>query len=110
VARGLAWGDIRLVAFGKPDKTRPALLLTRTPALGFLSTVTVAPITTTVRDVPSELRLGDAEGMKAICVAKLDSLQTIAKERLGRYVGRVDASRRRQIREALLFALELDED
>jgi mRNA interferase MazF len=109
MARGIAWGDVRLVEFGRPDKTRPALILTRTPALGFLHTVTVAPITTTIRDVPTELRLGEAEGMKRPCVAKLDALQTISQDRIGRYVGCVEPRHKRQIREALLFALELDE-
>lgn len=109
MARGLAWGDIRLVDFGHPDKTRPALILTRTPALSFLRTATVAPITTTIRDIPTELRLSQAEGMKTVCVAKLDALQTISKHRIGRYVGSVGPKHKTKIREALLFALELDE-
>ena len=109
MAGTLAWGDIRLVDFGRPDKTRPALILTRTPALGFLRTVTVAPITTTIRDIPTELRLSQAEGMKSPCVAKLDALQTISKDRIGRCVGSVDRGQKLLIREALLFALELDE-
>jgi mRNA interferase MazF len=109
MARGIAWGDVRLVDFGRPDKTRPALILTRTPALGFLHTVTVAPITTTIRDVPTELRLGEVEGMKRPCVAKLDALQTISRDRIGRYVGCVEFRHKRQIRDAVLFALELDE-
>jgi mRNA interferase MazF len=109
MAGTLAWGEIRLVDFGRPDKTRPALILTRTSALGFLRTVTVAPITKTIRDIPTELRLSETEGMKTPCVAKLDAVQTISKERIGRYVGSIDRKHKSMIREALLFALELDE-
>ena len=109
MARGIAWGDIRLITFDRPDKTRPALVLTRTPAISFLNTLTVAPITQTIRDVPTELKLGEPEGLKAPSVAKLDALQTISKGRVGRYLGSVDPSQKSAIRRALLFALELDE-
>jgi mRNA interferase MazF len=109
LARGVAWGDIRLISFGRPDKTRPALILTRTRAISFLNALTVAPITTTMRDVPTELRLSEREGLKAPSVAKLDALQTVSKARIGRYLGSVDATHKTAIRSALLFALELDE-
>ncbi len=108
VARGLAWGDIRLVQFGRPDKTRPALVLNRTSALSFLSGVTVAPITRTIRGSPTELRLGPDHGLKEESVAKLDALQTVSKERIGRFVGSIRDDLKPTIRGALLFALELD--
>jgi mRNA interferase MazF len=100
---------VRLITFDRPDKTRPALVLTRTPAIGFLNALTVAPITQTIRDVPTELRVGEPEGLKAPSVAKLDALQTVSKARVGRYLGSVDARQKAAIRRALLFALELDE-
>ena len=109
MARGIAWGDIRLITFDRPDKTRPALVLTRTVAIGFLNTLTVAPITKTIRDVPTELLLGEREGLKTPSVAKLDALQTVSKTRVGRYLGCVDPAQRGAIRRALLFALDLDE-
>jgi mRNA interferase MazF len=108
VARGLAWGDIRLVEFGRPDKARPALVLTRTSAMGFLHAITVAPITTTIRRAPTELELDERHGLKTPSVAKLDALQTVSKKRLGRYLGAVGPEHKRAIASALLFALELD--
>jgi len=109
MARGLAWGDIRLITFDRPDKARPALVLTRTPAIAFLNALTVAPITRTIRDIPTELSLGESEGLKAPSVAKLDALQTVSKARVGRYLGSIERARKGAIRRALLFALELDE-
>ena len=82
-------------------------MLTRSSILPYLPTVTVAPITRTVRGIPTEIRLGVAEGLKVDSVASLDSLQTVASERLGRYLGSVGAQRKSEIRNALLFALEL---
>jgi mRNA-degrading endonuclease toxin of MazEF toxin-antitoxin module len=54
VADGIARGDVCLYEFAPPDKKRPVVVLTRNSAIGYLSTVTVAPITSTIRGVPSE--------------------------------------------------------
>jgi mRNA interferase MazF len=108
MARGLAWGDIRLVEFGSPDKTRPALVLTRASAVALLNAVTVAPITRTVRGIPTEVPLGEIEGLKVPSVANFDAVQTVAKHRVGRYLGTLAPRRRDEVRAALLFALELD--
>jgi mRNA interferase MazF len=97
-----------MIELGPPDKTRPGLVLNRTGALSFLSGVTVAPITRTIRGVPTELRLGTDHGLKEPSVAKLDALQTVARDRVGRFVGSVGPELKPRIREALLFALELD--
>ena len=56
--RRLTRGEVRFVRFPPPDKQRPALLLTRDSALAYLSRVTVAPIASTIRGVPSEVALG----------------------------------------------------
>jgi len=65
VAGRIARGDIRLYQFAPPDKNRPAVVLTRDSAIAYLSTVTVAPITSTIRGVPSEVVLSEEDGMKA---------------------------------------------
>jgi mRNA interferase MazF len=57
VASGVSRGDVRLYQFAPPDKKRPVVALTRDSAVPYLSTVTVAPITTTIRGVPSEVLL-----------------------------------------------------
>jgi mRNA interferase MazF len=109
MARGLAWGDLRLVELGAPDKRRPALVLTRTSAIPVLHAVTVAPVTRSVRGIPTELPLGQEAGLKEPSVANLDAIQTVSKKRVGRYLGSLAPGRSAELREALLFALGLDE-
>lgn len=108
MARGLSWGDIRLVSLGSPDKTRPAVVLTRSSAIPYMSAVTVAPITRTIRHLPTEVLIGVEEGLKQASAINFDHVQTISKERLGRYLGSVSPLRKREIAEAVQFALELE--
>jgi mRNA interferase MazF len=108
MARGLTWGDVRLVEFGRPDKTRPVLVLSRARAIEVLSAVMVAPITSTIRGNRAEVPLGTAEGLKGPSAAKLDALQTVEKKRLGRFLGSIAPERRAEIRRAVLFAMELE--
>jgi len=108
VARDIEWGDVRFVEFGRPDKRRPVLVLTRSSALAYLSAVTVAPITRTIRGIPTEVLLGTDEGLKVPSAANLDSLQTVSKARIGRYLGSLPLARRADVRDALLFAFGLD--
>jgi len=84
----IARGDIRLFDFAPPDKTRPAFVLTRDDAIGYLSGVTSAPITSTIRGVPSEVVLRDEDGRKAPCAVNLHNAVTVRQERLGRRVAR----------------------
>jgi len=98
-------GEIRLYQFARPDKQRPVVVLTRESAIGYLSNVTVAPITSTVRGVPSEVRLSEADGMKGECAVNLHNLVTVSKAHLGRRVAVLKAERMREIYEALGFAL-----
>lgn len=108
MARGLAWGDVRLVELGAPDKRRPALVLTRTSAIPFLHAVTVAPVTRSIRGIPTEIVLGSDAGLKERSAANLDAIQTVSKKRVGRYLGSLPADRKDELREALLFALGLE--
>jgi len=101
----LTRGEIRLYQFARPDKQRPVVVLTRESAIGYLSNVTVAPITSTVRGVPSEVRLSEADGMKGECAVNLHNLVTVSKAHLGRRVAVLKAERMREICEALGFAL-----
>ncbi len=61
-------GEIRWYTFKAPDKRRPVLILTRNSAISFLNSVTIAPITTTIRDIPTEVYLSPADGMLTECV------------------------------------------
>jgi mRNA interferase MazF len=98
-------GEVRLVRFRRPDKQRPALVLTRESALEFLNTVTIAPITSTIRGIPTEVVLGVEDGMKSACAVNLDHVQTIPAAALGRRVALLVPDRMSQVCIALAFAL-----
>lgn len=83
VARTLTRGDVHLYRFEQPDKQRPVLILTRDSAIGHLSTVTVAPISSTIRGVPSEVILGIEDGMKAPCAVNLGLVALLEAEEAG---------------------------
>jgi mRNA interferase MazF len=105
VAGGLERGEIRLYRFPPPHKQRPILVLTRDSAIGYLARVTVAPVTSTIRGVPSEVVLGTEDGMKQPCAVNLHNVVTVSKEHVGRRLARLDARRMREVCEALGFAL-----
>ena len=63
-------GEIRWYRFARPDKKRPVLILTRDSTLEFLGEVTVAPITSTVRQIPSEVILTAADGVPRDCAGR----------------------------------------
>jgi mRNA interferase MazF len=98
-------GEIRWYTFGAPDKRRPVLILTRDSVIGSLGELTVAPVTSTVRGIPSEVTLGAADGMPRDCAANLDHLQTVPKTRVGPVVATLRPERMIEVRAALLFAL-----
>ena len=105
VAGGLARGEVRLCSFPRPDKQRPVVVLTRESSIGLLSTVTVAPVTSTMRGVPSEIVLTEADGMKHPCAVNLHNLVTISKGHVGRRVAMLSSERMREICAAVGFAL-----
>jgi mRNA interferase MazF len=98
-------GEIRWYVFSRPDKKRPVLILTRDSALAFLGVVTVAPITSTIRDIPSEVLLTRADGLPKDCAVNLDHLQTVSKGKIGSLITTLSARKMQEIRPGLLFAL-----
>jgi len=105
MAQRLSRGDVHLCRFAPPDKQRPVLVLTREHAIGHLSSVTVAPITSTIRGVPSEVILNIDDGMKAPCAVNLHNAVTVSQQRLGRRLARLDARRMNEVCLALRFSL-----
>lgn len=105
MAGRIARGDVRLYEFSPPDKKRPVVVLTRNSAIQYLSTVTVAPIMSTIRGVPSEVALGEEDGMKADCAVNLHNAITVAQNRLEKRVAHLSSARKRQICAALGFAI-----
>ena len=108
MAGGIARGDVRLYQFASPDKQRPVVVLTRDSAVAYLATATVAPITSTIRGVPSEVVLSAEDGMKAPCAVNLHNAVTVAQQRLGRRVARLSSLRMAEICAALRFSLGCD--
>jgi mRNA interferase MazF len=98
-------GEVRLYSFAPPDKTRPVLVLTRASAVGYLSRITVAPITSAIRGVPSEVVIGPEEGMKQQCAVNLHNLVTVSKDNIGRRVAQLGEGRMQEVCRALAFAL-----
>jgi mRNA interferase MazF len=100
-------GEVRWYRFARPDKNRPVLVLTRDSALEFLGEVTVAPITSTVRDIPSEVALSAIDGVPRPCAVNLDHVQTVSRGRIGARITRLSPDRMRDVTRALRFALDL---
>ena len=99
-------GEVRWYAFARPDKKRPGVILTRDSVLEYLGEATIAPVTRTVRGIPSEVPLGPDDGMPEPCAVNLDHVQTVARGRVGALVTTLSTQRMAEIREALLFALD----
>lgn len=95
------WGEIE--GYGR----RPYLILSRTAALPVLSRIVCAPITRTIRDIPSEIALGPDDGMPLECAANFDNLATIPKANLTVRITHI-AHRSHEICQALDAALECD--
>jgi mRNA interferase MazF len=108
VAGRIARGDIRIYQFAPPDKKRPVVVLTRESAIPYLSTVTVAPITSTIRGVPSEVLLNEEDGMKTPCAVNLHNAVTVSQRRLGKRVAQLSSLRMSEICAALRFSLGCD--
>jgi len=102
-------GDVCWYTFKAPDKKRPALVLTRNSAIAVLNSVTIAPITSTIRSIPTEVILTIADGLPDTCAANFDNIQTVPKCNIGDRIARLTAQRMREAAVAVSFALGFDE-
>jgi mRNA interferase MazF len=98
-------GEVRWYKFAKPDKKRPIVILTRDSTLEFLGEVTIAPITSTIRDIPTEVLLTREDGMPRDCAVNLDHIQTVAKGKIGPLITTLSSVKMSELKSALLFAL-----
>ncbi|MDR1118781.1 MAG: type II toxin-antitoxin system PemK/MazF family toxin [Bifidobacteriaceae bacterium] len=97
--------SIVLVKLG--DKARPALVMTRTVAIPYLNQVTVAPVTSTVRGIGSEVRLGPPNGLDHECVASCDTIVSVPAELMGETVGFLLDSQEPELAQAISHAFDL---
>ena len=100
-------GEVRWYRFRAPDKKRPVLILSRASALEYLGEVTIAPVTSTIRDIPSEVILTENDGMPRECAINFDHIQTVSKGKIGPYITSLSQTRLAQTKTAILFALGL---
>jgi len=98
-------GEVRWYRFAKPDKKRPVVILTHDSALEFLGDVTVAPVTSRLRDIPTEVLLGPDHGLPQSCAVNLDHIQTVARAKVGALITTLTEAKMQELRGALLFAL-----
>lgn len=101
-------GDVYWYTFKEPDKRRPVVILTRESAIPYLTSLTIAPITTTIRSIPSEVVLTEDDGLFTDCAANCDNLQTIPKAKLGTFITHLSLTKMREVQDAIAFALGFD--
>jgi mRNA interferase MazF len=100
-------GEIRWYKFANPDKKRPVLILTRDSISEYLGEITVAPITSTIRDIPSEVFLSNADGMPRDCAVNCDHLQTVSKGKIGSLITSLPPVKMVDVGRAICFALDI---
>ena len=100
-------GEIRWYKFMPPDKKRPVLILTRDSVLEYLGEVTIAPITTTIRNIPSEVFLSKTDGMPQDCAVNCDHLQTVSKGKIGALITFLLLPKMVEVGRAIRFALDI---
>jgi len=100
-------GEVRWYKSNPPDKRRPVVILTRDSVLGYLDKVTVAFVTFTIRDIPTQVLLSEREGMPGECAINCDHVQTVAKGKIGPTITTLAADKMEEVRQAIAFALDL---
>jgi mRNA interferase MazF len=102
-------GDIYWYNFKRPDKRRPVLILTRQSAILFLTGITIAPITSTIRKIPTEVVLSESDGLFNECAVNLDNIQTVQKAKIDGFIAHLSVQKMSEVARAIEFALALDE-
>ena len=100
-------GEVRWYKFKHPDKKRPIVILTRNSILEYLGEVTIAPVTSTIRDIPSEVLLSRLDGMHNDCAINCDHIQTVSKSNVGSLITSLSKEKLSEVRDAINFALNL---
>ncbi len=98
-------GEVRWYRFGSPDKKRPVVILTRNSIIEFLGEITIAPITSVIRNIPSEVFLSMNDGMPKDCAVNLDHIQTVSKKKIGPLITALSEKKMSELHSAILFAL-----
>jgi len=102
-------GDVYWYTFRTPDKRRPILILTRSSAISYLTGITIVPLTTTIRGIPTEVLLTpEQDGVPETCVVNTDNIQTVQRANLETFITHLSREKMQQVRAAIEFALGFD--
>ena len=104
MVRAVNRSEIWMYQFKAPSKRRPVLVLTRQHVIGLLHWVMVAPITSTIHGVPSEVLIGIDEGLKRQSAVNLDNVQSVERSKLTNFIGTLDAATMHAVCRALAIA------
>lgn len=99
---------VREICLARLDKTRPVLVLTRDPARALMTKVTVAPITSTVKGLSSEVPVGRANGVDHDSAVSIDNALTIPADHLGRTLKFLTPEQERHLARAIVLAYDLE--
>ncbi len=99
---------MRAIHIARLDKARPVLILTREPVRPHLRTVTVAPITTTIRGLSSEVGVDATNGLTEPSVVSCDNITTIPTDAVGEQIGLLLDGQEQALGEAIAAAFDLD--
>lgn len=102
-------GDVWWAELPPPSGRRPVVLLSRNETYAVRRLLTVAPVTTRVRGIRSEVPLGPADGLPRPCAANLDTITTIPKSMLSAWLAHLSEAKLREVDDAVHFALGLRE-
>lgn len=100
-------GEIRWYKFSEPNKQRPVLILTRSDLIPLLNVVSVAEISTTIRENESEVWLDESDGMPERCAVNLTNIQTVSKSKMGGSITYLTVERLSEVRVAIEFVFNL---
>ncbi len=101
-------GEIWWAELEQPAGRRPVVLLSRNEAYTVRSLVIVAPVTTRIRHIPSEVQLGIDDGMQQECVANLDTITTIPKDCLQTRLAMLSSKKLKEVEAAIHFTMGLE--
>jgi len=100
-------GEVWWAELPAPARRRPVVLLSRDEAYAVRELVTVAPVTTRIRNIPVEVPLDRGDGLPRRCVVNLDTVTTVPRRSLVEPIARLTGRKLRAVDEALMFALGL---
>lgn len=101
-------GEVWWARLQRPSGPRPVVLVAREEAYRCREIVIVVPISTRIRNLPTEVRLGPEDGMPRECAANADVVQSISKNRIDRRITTLAPAKAKELDDALRFALGLD--